>query len=38
VGITNKVPKKYHGIRFPNLVLILSLKNPTNEVQIPSAI
>ena len=38
VGITKIVPKKYHGILFPNLVLILSLKNPTKEVQIPSAI
>lgn len=38
VGMTKSVPKKYHGILFPNLVFILSLKNPTKDVQIPSAI
>ena len=35
-GITNKVPKIYHGILYPHLVLILSLRTPTSGVVIPS--
>lgn len=37
-GITRIVPKKYQGILLPNLVVILSLRKPTKQVHIPSAI
>jgi hypothetical protein len=37
-GTTRMVPKKYQGILFPNLVVILSLRKPTKQVHIPSAI
>jgi hypothetical protein len=38
VGITRIVPKMYHGVRFPILVSVLSLKNPTVGVVSASAI
>ena len=37
-GITRRVPNKNHGVRLPILVLVLSIKNPTRFVEIPSAI
>lgn len=38
VGRTNKVPKMYHGVRFPIGELNLSERYPTVGVAIPSAI
>ena len=37
VGSTKNEPKKYHGVLFPHLVVILSLARPTMGVIIPSA-
>jgi len=38
VGITRTVPNIYHGVLFPILVFVLSLRNPTIGVVKPSAI
>jgi hypothetical protein len=37
-GITKIDPTIYHGILYPHLVLILSLRTPTSGVVIPSII
>ena len=37
VGITSNIPKIYQGIRFPQRVLLLSLRIPTTGVIKPSA-
>lgn len=37
-GTTNSVPKMYHGMFLPNLVLVLSIKKPIMLVATPSAI
>lgn len=36
--MTNHVPNINHGVRFPILVLVLSIRKPTMFVAIPSAI
>ena len=38
VGKTNKTPNVYHGILFPQRVLVLSDNKPTIGVAIPSEI
>ena len=35
--MTKNVPNTYQGVRFPNLVFVLSDSNPTIGVVIPSA-
>jgi len=37
-GITNTVPNINQGVLLPILVLVLSIKNPTRFVAIPSVI